>query len=56
MHQIVNALVALSVLTNFDTVTVAAGPKPIPVSGTWTDVTPSGVLSCENNGSITMGV
>jgi hypothetical protein len=51
--------VALSVLTNFPSLTVAAEPAPVPASGTWTDVTPSGVdlvndLSCGNFGSITM--
>ena len=60
MHKIVNTLaVALSVLTNFPSVTVAAEPSPVPASGTWTDVTPSGadlvnMLSCENYGSTTM--
>ena len=60
MHKIVNTLaVALIVLTNFPSVTVAAEPAPVPASGTRTDVTPGGVdlvnmLSCENYGSITM--
>ena len=60
MPQIANALaLVLGVLTNFPSITVAAEPAPDPASGTWTDVTPSGVdlvnmLSCGNYGSITM--
>ena len=60
MHKTVGTLaVALSVLTNFLSVTAAAEPAPVPISGKWTDVTPSGVdlvneLSCGNFGSTTM--
>jgi hypothetical protein len=60
MYKIVNTLaVALSVLPNFPSVTVAAEPASAPARGAWSDVTPSGVdlanmLSCENHGSITM--
>ena len=54
MRKIVKTLaVALSVLTNFTSVIVAADPAPIPASGTRTNITPNGVdlvniLSCEN--------
>jgi hypothetical protein len=60
MQKIVNTLaVALSVLANLPPVTVAAEATPAAATGTWTDVTPSGVdlvnmLSCENYGAITM--
>jgi hypothetical protein len=60
MHRIVNALaIALSILPDFPPVIVAAEPVNVAVSGTWTDVTPSGVdltdtLPCGNYGSITM--
>jgi len=60
MHKIVGTLaVALSVLTNFPSVTAAAEPAPVPIRGKWADVTPSGVdlvneLSCGNFGSTTM--
>jgi hypothetical protein len=52
-------IVALSILTNFPSVTAAAEPIPISASRTWTNVTPSGVdlvneMSCGNYGSITM--
>jgi hypothetical protein len=60
MHRIVITLaVALSALTNCPSVGVAAEPASFPDSGTWTNVTPSGVdlvneLSCGNFGSTTM--
>ncbi len=60
MHKIVNILaVALSVLPNLPSATVAAEPALVSARGAWTDVTPNGVdlvntLSCDNYGSITM--
>jgi hypothetical protein len=60
MHKIFRtSAVALSVLTNLPSVTVAAEPAPVSARGTWTNVTPSGVdlvnrLPCENYGSISM--
>jgi hypothetical protein len=59
-HEIVNTLAAaMSALTGFPNVTALAEPVPVAASGTWANVTPSGVdlvdmLSCENYGSITM--
>jgi len=60
MHKIANTLVvALGVLTSFPSPGEAAEPALVPASGTWTNVTNSGVnlvneLSCANFGSITM--
>jgi hypothetical protein len=60
MHKFVKtSALALSVLTNLPSITVAAEAAPVSATGTWTDVTPGGVdlvnrLPCENYGSISM--
>jgi hypothetical protein len=60
MHKIASTLaVALSVLANFPSCTMAAERVPVTANGTWIDVTPSGVdlvneLSCGNFGTTTM--
>jgi hypothetical protein len=59
MLKIARALVALSVLTNIPSLTLAGESVSAPARGTWTNVTPRGVdlmnmLSCDNFGTITM--
>jgi hypothetical protein len=60
MRKIVSRLaVAVSVLCGLPSGGMAAETVAIPASGTWINVTPSGVdlvnaLSCDNYGSITM--
>src|ERR1043166_4457661 len=62
MRKIVSTLaVALGLLSSTPPVTVEAETAPIPISGTWTNVTPAGVdlanpLYCDNFGAITMMV
>ena len=52
--------VALIILGDFPSASVATEPAPDPANGIWTDVTPSGIdlvnelLPCANYGSITM--
>jgi hypothetical protein len=60
MPKLVKILtIALTVLINLRSLTVAAEPALVPASGTWTNVTPAGIdlaneLSCGNFGSQTM--